>query len=62
MPPETRYQLCDPDMRIVVLDGAQVTLADTAAWLDAIGRKYPSAAYLVAIGHDILSTAVEPWP
>lgn len=54
----------DPDMRIIVVSGQQVLLADLISTLRLLGGVVPGAQYMVAIADDLMgsSGAVEPWP
>lgn len=52
----------DPDTRILIVDGQQVSLQGLVDFLNAIGNKYPGALYMTAIGDDLARTGVEPWP
>lgn len=52
----------DPDTRIVIVDGSQVSLQGLIDFLNAVGNKYPGAYYMTAIADDLSRTAVEPWP
>lgn len=54
----------DPDTRIVVITGAQVSLQALRDALDVLAAKVPGAAYMGAISRDLggSSAAVEPWP
>lgn len=54
----------DPDTRIIVVSGAQVSLAALIAAVLLIGQKVPGALYMQAIADDLSrsSGAVEPWP
>lgn len=55
-------QMCDDDMRIVVIDGNQVSKAGLIALLRKVGNTYPGARYMIAIADDMENTAIEPWP
>jgi len=65
-PPE--YSDGDPDCRIVVVTGAQVSRATLIDSLNILAAKVPGAAYMGAIARDIWgnngdsSASVEPWP
>jgi hypothetical protein len=61
-PPEK--QEGDPDTRIIIVSGAQVSLAALITAINLIGAKVPGALYMNAIGDDLSrsSGAVEPWP
>ena len=54
----------DPDTRIIVVSGAQVSLQALITAIRLIGTKVPGAAYMIAIADDLMgsSGAVEPWP
>lgn len=60
--PDGTWKVCDPDMRLVVVSGNQVSKQGLVDFLRLIGNKYPGATYMAAIGDDIALTAVEPWP
>lgn len=56
------FLVCDPDMTIIVVSGAQVSKQGLVDFLNQIGTKYPSASYMTGIAQDIAMNAVEPWP
>lgn len=53
----------DPNMKIVVYAGSQVTVAQLRADLTTLATKVPGASYMKAISDDLagFSAAVEPW-
>lgn len=57
-----RWRVCDPEIRVVVVSGSQVSKAGLVTFLRQIGNKYPGALYMLAIADDIERVAVEPWP
>lgn len=57
-----KWRVCDPNILVVVVSGAQVSKQQTVDWCRLIGNKYPGARYLENIGNDIEHEAVEPWP
>ena len=60
--PNGGWRICDPDIRVLVLSGSQISKQQTVDWLRAIGNKYPGAEYMAALGDDVALTAIEPWP
>lgn len=54
----------DPDTRIIVVSGAQVSLQDLRNVLNLLAGKVPGATYMARIATDLGGTsgAVEPWP
>lgn len=56
-----RWRVCDPDIRICVISGNQVSKQGLIDFLRLIGGKYPGALYMLAIADDISATAIEPW-
>ena len=54
----------EPDTRIIVVSGAQVSLAALISTLRVLAAKVPGAAYMSRIADDLSgsSGAVEPWP
>jgi hypothetical protein len=54
----------DPDTRIIVVSGSQVSLSALRDSLRILGGKVPGAGYMIAIADDLMgaSAAVEPWP
>jgi hypothetical protein len=54
----------DPDTRIIIVDGPQVSLQALINLLLSLSVKIPGALYMSAIADDLSrsSGAVEPWP
>lgn len=56
------WKVCDPNIRICVVSGTQVSKAGLVSFLRTIGNKYPAMLYMTSIADDIVLTGVEPWP
>lgn len=55
------WKLCDPNIKVIVMSGSQVSKSGLINWLRTVGGKYPSLLYMQAIADDIALTSVEPW-
>jgi hypothetical protein len=57
--------LCDPDTRILVIDGNSqgqpIMLAQTVTWLRSLQSYLNVDPIVFAVADDMVNTAVEPW-